>query len=509
MKRYILRALALLLLVAVTVNLCACASLLDGDLLGGNLFGKGDEDENSGVKDKYGYARPELCWMTENMLFTEQPALTDLVGTAGENGMANEQILESEGRVLPGQENYLACVYFGSLPYTDMQLVPYLEFTVVNGSQILRGNECVEDVSVISWSGDLHPYVTMRDDANRRLSFDNPGKNEMQGVFVIEFTPKVSEGMLIVELCMELDRSYIEGVPDPMVAFEQMGDNYKLDYQDIVMIGTNSSDAPVYMSLTTSYLTEKAYNDGDFSDQDFIYYPDFSDSQYCYLVVDYHLMATKDGYGNDKVQIIVYLPERGGLDLYLERASTSETEKVTINRGMAISATVRVPDTIEDTKQGRIVVRLNALGSDTSELGVLAYKNAYDKIDGIPYTRLSVTPMTALLNYTLSTNSGFYVVSCAKGASPVSVEIADVLYGDVPVRTVSASAFENCATLESVVLGKNIQHIGYFAFAGCKNLASITFSGTVEEWNAIQKDSAWNQGIKAKQVVCADGTVDL
>lgn len=503
MKQHLLRCLALLLLAAMTLSLCACFD--------GGLFGKGEDDgaENGGVADKYGFARPETCWLSENLLFTEQPALTDLFGTAGESGLAAEAILAGEGQILPSQKNYLACLYYGSLPYADMQIRPYLEFTVVNGTQILRGNECVKGVRVISWTGDLaSPSVAMNQKADSRLSFENPGKNVMQGAFVIEYTPTVSEGMMVVELCMYLDHN-VEGVPDPTVGWEQLQEHYWLDYSDNVLLGTQSGDPPVYMTLSTAYLTEQDYNDGDFSDENFHYIPNFDGGQYCYLVVDYFLMANRDGYGGDTVQIMVYIPSRGVLDLYLERAPTSSTEKVTIDKGLVLCATVTVPNTIEETKEGRIVVRLTAVGSGNCEIGVLAYAGPKDKVDGHPYVRESVNSNEVFVKYNLSTDFSFYTASWERGTSPIAVEIPDLLYGDTPVTAIPVQGFYECTSLESVTLGKNIKRIGDIAFAGCKNLTTLHYHGTMEQWGAVELGFNWNQGTGLTQVICEDGTVPL
>ncbi len=48
-----------------------------------------------------------------------------------------------------------------------------------------------------------------------------------------------------------------------------------------------------------------------------------------------------------------------------------------------------------------------------------------------------------------------------------------------------------------------------YSFYGQKNISTITFEGTVAEWNAIYKGLNWNSGVPATEVVCSDGTVSL
>jgi len=57
-----------------------------------------------------------------------------------------------------------------------------------------------------------------------------------------------------------------------------------------------------------------------------------------------------------------------------------------------------------------------------------------------------------------------------------------------------------------VVIGNGVTSIGYSAF-NCTSLMSITFKGTIEQWNAIGYDDWWN--VLATKVVCSDGEVEI
>jgi hypothetical protein len=54
-----------------------------------------------------------------------------------------------------------------------------------------------------------------------------------------------------------------------------------------------------------------------------------------------------------------------------------------------------------------------------------------------------------------------------------------------------------------------VTYIGARAFYECSSLTSITFEGTVVEWNAISKSDSWNDQVPATEVICSDGTVSL
>ena len=72
--------------------------------------------------------------------------------------------------------------------------------------------------------------------------------------------------------------------------------------------------------------------------------------------------------------------------------------------------------------------------------------------------------------------------------SLTSIEIGD------SVKSIGDYAFLHCHSLTSVVIGNGVTEIGDYAFSDCDSLTSIKYRGTVDEWNAITKDSDWNYG---------------
>ena len=78
------------------------------------------------------------------------------------------------------------------------------------------------------------------------------------------------------------------------------------------------------------------------------------------------------------------------------------------------------------------------------------------------------------------------------------------------VATIGDSAFSLCTNLTSVTIPDSVTTIGTWAFSGCSNLTDVAFKGTVEQWNAIEKeDGSWNNSIPATEVICSDGVVSL
>lgn len=65
---------------------------------------------------------------------------------------------------------------------------------------------------------------------------------------------------------------------------------------------------------------------------------------------------------------------------------------------------------------------------------------------------------------------------------------------DGSVTAIADSAFIYQSELSSIVIPKSVTYIGSYAFAYCSNLTSVTFLGTEEEWNSIEKGESWNEG---------------
>ena len=70
------------------------------------------------------------------------------------------------------------------------------------------------------------------------------------------------------------------------------------------------------------------------------------------------------------------------------------------------------------------------------------------------------------------------------------------------VTEIGESAFDDSG-LTSITIPDSVTTIGQSAFTYCTALTSITFEGTVEQWNAITKGYNWNFNVPATHVTCA------
>ena len=68
--------------------------------------------------------------------------------------------------------------------------------------------------------------------------------------------------------------------------------------------------------------------------------------------------------------------------------------------------------------------------------------------------------------------------------------------------------FAYCSDLESVYIGNHITKLKIRVFQDCKSLSDIYYSGTIAEWNLIEKDSEWDLGTPDYTVHCTDGDIE-
>lgn len=73
------------------------------------------------------------------------------------------------------------------------------------------------------------------------------------------------------------------------------------------------------------------------------------------------------------------------------------------------------------------------------------------------------------------------------------------------VTSIDDYAFSSCIVLTDVSMSKSVTSIGTRAFRDCRSLARIDYTGTVKEWNVIDKASDYDEGTGSFVIYCTDG----
>lgn len=76
------------------------------------------------------------------------------------------------------------------------------------------------------------------------------------------------------------------------------------------------------------------------------------------------------------------------------------------------------------------------------------------------------------------------------------------------LTTIGEYAFAYCTGLESISIGSNVTEFNMRLLGDCLNLRDIYYSGTIEQWNAIEKHVEWDLGTGEYIVHCSDGDIE-
>jgi hypothetical protein len=76
------------------------------------------------------------------------------------------------------------------------------------------------------------------------------------------------------------------------------------------------------------------------------------------------------------------------------------------------------------------------------------------------------------------------------------------------VKDIVWYAFASCESLQSITIPTSVKRIDYGAFADCASLTEIHYLGTMEQWLKINKgQGGWDAGSPNYTVYCTDGEI--
>ena len=122
-------------------------------------------------------------------------------------------------------------------------------------------------------------------------------------------------------------------------------------------------------NLSIGYLTESAYNDGNFSDDAITKKANFKNGNTQYMVIDLTIKTTRKNEGTESVEVRTYLPGNA-ISMKLESAPTSSFETVSEDGGTAVYTSYAIYPKKGDKKTVRIILQLDPqmYGSDKFDI---------------------------------------------------------------------------------------------------------------------------------------------
>lgn len=98
------------------------------------------------------------------------------------------------------------------------------------------------------------------------------------------------------------------------------------------------------------------------------------------------------------------------------------------------------------------------------------------------------------------------VTSIGEGAFWLCTSLANIVIPN-GVTSIDYAAFNECSSLTSIVIPYSVTSIGTFAFQYCSSLTEIRYSGTEEQWKAIDKSINWDLLTGRYTIYCIDGEI--
>lgn len=99
-----------------------------------------------------------------------------------------------------------------------------------------------------------------------------------------------------------------------------------------------------------------------------------------------------------------------------------------------------------------------------------------------------------------------YITSVGNGAFSVCVKLKTLKIGS---RNIGDMAFYGCTGLNSVIISASAETLGISVFGECESLKNIIYEGTISQWNRIQKNEEWSDGLthenRIEKIQCTDG----
>lgn len=97
-------------------------------------------------------------------------------------------------------------------------------------------------------------------------------------------------------------------------------------------------------------------------------------------------------------------------------------------------------------------------------------------------------------------------ISCGNGCFRNCTSLSKVTLPSIEI--IAQDMFENCYSLQDIVVPNTLKEISWGAFSGCSSLQAIHYLGTIEQWSCVEISKGIGNP-QAITVYCSNGTASL
>ena len=90
------------------------------------------------------------------------------------------------------------------------------------------------------------------------------------------------------------------------------------------------------------------------------------------------------------------------------------------------------------------------------------------------------------------------------GLTNVTIGNTTIPSGTARSVVIDETAFTSCDNLTKVTIRNVVKSIGRHAFSSCAKLETVEYTGTIEEWNDVEKGALWLQNTLVTKIKCSD-----
>ena len=233
--------------------------------------------------------------------------------------------------------------------------------------------------------------------------------------------------------------------------------------------GEDNPDAQI-TALSVGYLTENAYNNGNYYEGDISTDTAFENDTAHYMVIDLTVETLIGNWRDKSIKLSVQAQDSSALTMMVQDALTGKLERIGGEEGYHLYYSI--PARKGKEKSYRTILKLTPRLGGNTEIAVSVSGGTNTAVTGKTSENASLTFKSPNLSYILQTDGTYRVLGM--GECKDTEVLIPALHNGKTVTGIDEKAFRDCHDLTSIDIPAGVKRIGYGAFSGCSALTEIS-----------------------------------